>query len=288
MSIHIILRLLFAMSFLFSAYTKFIAPGYFEITLMDQGIAETRIIAAHLTRLFIAVEFFLGLVLMTPFYTKKALLLSIFLLFAFSFHLGYLWMMGSEENCGCFGKMIAMTPQESLLKNILLLALSGYLYRFTSTEKRNFAFVLFLFFGTPIAIYASLPLPNFEGNQFSKFSHFEKKGRLDLTQGQHLVAVFNLDCEHCQKAATLLSKYTKKNKDLPPIYVLYYKEGTTSVAAFEQQTQSNFPYAFIDVNDFFDLIGNAPPRVYYLNDGEVIQRWDTAIIEGLEERFYKK
>ena len=46
----IILRLFFGLSFLFSAYTKFIAPGYFEITLLDQGITPTRELAAHLAR----------------------------------------------------------------------------------------------------------------------------------------------------------------------------------------------------------------------------------------------
>ena len=283
-----IIRLFIALSFLFSAYTKYVAPGYFEITLMDQDIASSRIIAAYLTRLFIALEFFLGLLLITPIYTKKTMAFTIFLLLAFSVHLSYLWIIGSDKNCGCFGKMISMTPEESLLKNIFLIFLSSYLYKITKVEKKNITVVLFLFFGLTFGIYAALPLPNFEGNQFAKFSHFEKKGRLDLTQGECLVAVFNLDCEHCQETAGLLAKFTKDNDELPPLYVLYYKEGSTTVEEFEEITQSSFPYAFIGVNDFFDLIGNAPPRLYYLNDGEVVYRWDTEIIAGLQARFYQK
>ena len=54
------LRTIFALSFLFSAYTKFIAPGYFEITLMDQGLASTRYFAGHISRFFIGLEFALG------------------------------------------------------------------------------------------------------------------------------------------------------------------------------------------------------------------------------------
>lgn len=288
MPLKLILRLFIALSFLFSAYTKYIAPGYFEITLMDQGIAHSRTVAAYLTRFFIALEFFLGLLLLTPIYTRKALAFTIGLLLAFSIHLGYLWAIGSDENCGCFGKMITMTPEESLLKNIALIALSGYLYRAIRAEKKNKTVAIMLFFAIIAGVYASIPLPNFEGNQFAKFSHFEKKGRKDLTQGEQLVAVFNLDCEHCQEAATLLAQYTKEKKDLPPLFVLYFKEGSTTVDEFEQITQSHFPYAFIDVNDFFDLIGDSPPRLYYLNEGKAVQHWDTAIIEGLEARFYKK
>ena len=288
MTLKLILRILIALSFLFSAYTKFIAPGYFEITLMDQGIAQSRLIAAYLTRFFIALEFFLGVLLLTPIYTRKTLVFTMGLLLAFSIHLSYLWAIGSDENCGCFGKMIAMTPEESLLKNILLIALSGYLYRVTSVEKQNKAAVIALLFSLITGVHTLLPLPNFEGNQFAKFSHFEKKGRVDLTQGEQLVAVFNLDCEHCQEAATLLAKYTKENKGLPPVFVLYFKEGSTTVDEFEQITQSHFPYAFIDVNDFFDLIGDSPPRLYYLNNANVVQHWDTTIIEGLESRFNPK
>lgn len=95
-----ILHLLFALSFLFSAYTKFVRPGYFEITLMDQGIASSRELAANLTRFFIGLEFALEALLFFPYYTKKVLLFSIGLLGVFSLHLAYLFFLGNNENCG--------------------------------------------------------------------------------------------------------------------------------------------------------------------------------------------
>lgn len=42
------LRILLGITFLFSAYTKFVGPGFFEITLMDQGLAPDRFFAAQL------------------------------------------------------------------------------------------------------------------------------------------------------------------------------------------------------------------------------------------------
>ena len=39
-----ILGTFFAFTFLFSAYTKWISPGHFEITLMDQNLADTPIL----------------------------------------------------------------------------------------------------------------------------------------------------------------------------------------------------------------------------------------------------
>ena len=45
-----ILQILLGVTFLFSAYTKAVGPGFFEITLMDQGLAANRALAGHMAR----------------------------------------------------------------------------------------------------------------------------------------------------------------------------------------------------------------------------------------------
>jgi hypothetical protein len=94
-----------------------------------------------------------------------------------------------------------------------------------------------------------------------------------------------LDCEHCQEAATTLGELQRKFKDFPELYVLFYQEGSTTVEGFESITQSTFPYAFIDVNTFFDLIGDSPPRIYYLNKGVVAEIWDADFTENILKTF---
>ena len=251
---------------------------------MDQGLVSGRIPAAHLARLIIGSEWALGMLLLLPFYTRKLLLFSLALLVGMSIHLLYLWAIGDQENCGCFGEMIVMTPMESLMKNAVLMmfVLGAYRQRFDKRSKQKWVL------GASLLIMASmwivLPLPKPEAHLFRQFTHFEPQGRVDLTQGEVLVAVFNLDCEHCQAAATALGKLTKE-QFLPPIYVLFFQEGSTTVDQFETLTQTDFPKAFIDTTTFFDLIGDSPPRLYYLHHGKVIQFWDHAIAQGLKARF---
>lgn len=282
-----ILRLLFALSFLFSAYTKFVAPGYFEITLMDQGIASSRELAAHLTRFFIGLEFALGVLLFFPYYTKKVVLFSIGLLGVFSLHLAYLFFLGDNENCGCFGEMISMNPAQSLLKNAILLSVAFWLY--FKKEKETQSKPIYLVFAAIIvaSMWLFLPLPGKDAQKFNAFTSFVGEGRVDLSKGEVLVAVFNLDCEHCQEAATALGQIIDEQQ-LPPIYVLYFQEGPTSVSEFETITQTNFPHTFIDTDTFFNLIGASPPRVYYLKHGEVQQTWDHDIKEGLRRHFFSR
>lgn len=280
----LILRLFFGLSFLFSAYTKFVVPGYFEITLMDQGIASTREIAVHLARLFIGIEFALGILLFFPYYTRKLLLFSISLLGVFSLHLAYLSFIGDSGNCGCFGEMISLNPEQSLLKNAILLSIAFWLYTKSQKEEQTKPISVVLAVVITASMWFFLPLAGKEAQKFNSFTHFEGVGRVDLSQGEVLVAVFNLDCEHCQEAATALGELIREQQ-LPPIYVLYFQEGTTTVKVFEGITQTNFPYTFIDTNTFFDLIGASPPRIYFLKQGRVNMFWDQEIKVGLRSHF---
>ena len=99
-----------------------------------------------------------------------------------------------------------------------------------------------------------------------------------------MIAILNLDCEHCQELSEELGKLQKENL-LPDTYALYFKEGETTVELFEQMTNSAFPYAEIDVNTFFDLIGESPPRVYILNNGNVDAILDKDIAKEIEKRY---
>ena len=279
------LQLLLAITFLFSAYTKAVGPGFFEITLMDQGIAPNRNIAAYLARFFIGLEFALGFLMLLPFYIKQLMQFTFFLLGGFTLHLIYLWSIGDTDNCGCFGEMISMTPEQSIIKNIIMLTIALAVFKTAETKKIKKIIPVVFSAITIISMWIILPIPNHNEFPFDSFTHFETRGRVDLSSGEKLVAIFNLDCEHCQETANELAKLKRSVKNFPEFYVLYFQEGSTSVEDFESITQSSFPYDLIEVNTFFDLIGDSPPRVYNLKDGKVLEIWDTDITRNLINAF---
>lgn len=276
-----ILRCLLGLTFLFSAYTKFVAPGFFEITLIDQGLMPNRLWAQHTARFLIGIEFALGLLMLLPFYTKQLMLLSALMLTGFSLHLGYLWATGDTENCGCFGEMISMSPAESIFKNIAMLTVASFVWVKSEKQTINKPIVWLVSVIVTGSMWVLLPISNTSEFPFSSFTQFEHKGRTDLSSGEKLVAVFNLDCEHCQELATELAELENKFDAFPDTYVLYFSEGLTTPLEFETTTQSQFPYALIDVNTFFDLIGDSPPRLYHSIDGKVVNVWDTAAVDQL-------
>ena len=280
-----ILQLLLGITFLFSAYTKAVGPGFFEITLMDQGIAPDRIIASYLARFFIGLEFALGFLMLLPFYVKRLMQFTFFLLGGFTLHLIYLWSIGDTDNCGCFGEMISMTPEQSIIKNMIMLAIAFVVFRSAQTKKIKIIIPIVFSAATIISMWIILPIPNHKEFPFESFTHFEPRGRVDLSSGENLVAIFNLDCEHCQQAATELGELKRNQENFPELYVLYFQEGSTTVEDFESITQSSFPYDLIEVNTFFDLIGDSPPRVYHLKDGKVLGIWDLNILKNIVNTF---
>ncbi len=279
------IRILLGITFLFSAYTKFVGPGFFEITLMDQGLAPDRFFAAQLARFFIGLEFALGILILLPFYTKNLMLVSLLLLGSFTLHLVYLWSIGDTENCGCFGEMISMTPLQSIIKNGILIGVSAFVFWKTSYDKRSIKPIVLATALIIASMWLFLPLPNHSDFPFHKLTQFEYAGRVDLAAGEQVVAVFNLDCEHCQEAASQLAKLEGVSSSFPKLYVLFYQEGSTTVAEFEELTAFAYPYAFIDMNTFFDLIGNSPPRMYHLKAGKVEAIWDEDFVSHFQETF---
>jgi len=280
-----VLQYFLAITFLFSAYTKAVGPGFFEITLMDQGLAPNRTFAAYMARFFIGLEFALGFLMLLPFYVKRLMQFTFLLLGGFTAHLIYLWSIGDTENCGCFGEMISMTPEQSILKNLVMLAVAFAIYKTAESRTIPKIIPLGLTTATILSMWLFLPMPNHEDFAFDRFTQFESAGRVDLSSGEKLIAIFNLDCEHCQEAATKLGELQRKHDNFPKLYELFYQEGSTSVTGFESITQSSFPHTFIDVNTFFDLIGDSPPRIYYLKDGKVSAIWDDQFIENIVNTF---
>lgn len=285
--INIALRFLLGAVFIFSALAKLLGVGLFEIAIVDQGLMATREQAAYPARLLIAFELFLGAALFFPFYLKRIILpLTIVTLIAFTLLQGYQMIFGEQtRDCGCFGQLLPMSSAESLGKNIILLGLGLWLLKTTRAEKRNFIVPASLAVASVTAVLWLAPVHRNYDETFAKYTQFEKAGRVDLSSGDKLVAVFDADCEHCQETARELGALAAQSANFPPIYVLMLSENTAAISAFAEKTATNYPYHLISAQDFFALIGNNPPRLYWLQDGKVRARWDENFVKNIQSNF---
>ncbi len=280
------LRFLISATFIASAVSKLVSLGLFEITLIDQGLFAERSSAAVAARLLIGVELAIGLLYLQPMYLKRLISpVTMVLLIAFTGHLAYLAAIGDNRNCGCFGELIAMSPLESIVKNILLLAIVVFVHRRLETVQGTWRIPAGLAAVALIGVWAWAPVKSIGDFPFSRYTQFEPVGRVDLSDGEKLLCVFNLDCEHCQEAARELASLQRDGTPLPEVYVLFFSEDAVTPDSFFTVTNSRFPYRMIELAEFLDFIGNAPPRIYWLKEGSIERFWDGEVTDPLRKNF---
>jgi hypothetical protein len=203
-------RIILAGTFLYSAIVKYLEPGLFEVMLMEKGIASDMQMSVYLTRLLIAIELSLGLLYLQTRYLKRVVTpFTILMLSSFTAYLIYLVVIGDNTNCGCFGNSVKTTPLQSILKNFVLGCLALFVHRAKPPDRgRSFLPYSFVLCAFGISLLSIRDL-SVKDTKLLKYTHFENKGTVDLADGDKLVTIMNLECDHCQKAASEISAFKR-------------------------------------------------------------------------------
>jgi thiol-disulfide isomerase/thioredoxin len=106
---------------------------------------------------------------------------------------------------------------------------------------------------------------------YSGFTEFNNK-RVNTDEGEKVIVLFSLDCDHCLAAAKEFSKVYKK-KQFPKILGLFFGE-EQEVAGFFQSSGLTISYKILEPTIFFPLLIKSPPRITYLINGNVAGDWE--------------
>ncbi|MHC1738815.1 MAG: MauE/DoxX family redox-associated membrane protein [Ignavibacteriaceae bacterium] len=110
---------------------------------------------------------------------------------------------------------------------------------------------------------------------FSRYTLFSDGKKVNLDSGIKLVALFSLDCDHCQETAKQLGQLKRVTK-IPPVYILFFGE-ERQIKGFFDFAGTTFPYKIISPQEFFPMITAAPPRVCYLQNGKIMGDWNSSV-----------
>lgn len=272
----LILRILLGGVFIFSALSKLFPIEIFELNFVYQGIADWEL-APYLARALIIVELFLGLALIFNSLLKELVLPATFiLLLLFSAYLVYsIAKDGNAGNCGCFGTVLPMSPLQSLVKNIVLIAACVFIYIKTPNREWKYKLLLpslFVLSSAPIVLlfpiydYSFAP-KKLKGElvEIASLSNFKGEKNVNLKEGKKLVAIFNMACSHCVEVALKLNA-AKSRVTLPPTYFILMGD-SSEVNEFYALTNSSAPYLLMNAVDFIKRYQSGWPRVYLLENG---------------------
>lgn len=298
-SLKYVFRVVVGVIFLISSIAKIVSIDSFELYLFSFEILPLSLTFLF-ARLVIAFELALGIYLILNSDSQIAYTLSFLFLAAMSGFLIGLIIAGRKDNCNCFGDLLDMNPWESLIKNVVILALlrlSGYLKPFKIWCKPLWRVLI------PVAAIATVfivrPPDNWYYDRYSSVTSFnqeEFQKDVDasilppqIMEGEKVVCFYSNSCEFCkmsaQKIGTMRRMGTFSNGEIIAFFGMnkvFNKQrqaekeadATEKVKAFLEETKLDCDnYQFLDAKEFLRITNGSFPLILVLKDGEVINKY---------------
>ena len=289
-NITLISRILISALFLLSAVAKLYPTPLYGITkvfeegqLIPMGFSEG--FAPFLSRLIIGFEFFIAFAILQSHYIKKLVIPStILLLTVFCIDLSIDIFGGVDENCGCFGQLIPMTPTEAFIKNIFTILILIFIYR-NVNDRENSSFLL-LFNGylmISVLMFALLPIAtNSSNKQVSTFSEYVDS-EFNINDGKKILCFFDAGCDHCMDAAKSLTKISKELPSFADVHIIFSDTEEEKIPDFLEYSGSQFSYQVMpfyndddEINSYLEVLGfeYENPVIIYYNNGNQMRFYD--------------
>lgn len=280
-----ILQILLGLVFIVSAILKIADMDRFEIYVYSYHFFSLNL-SFLVARAAIIVELVLGLGLVFNLFHKLMWWGSVLMLLIYTGFLVYALVLGRTDNCHCFGDYLQFNPWQSILKNMVLLALFAIIYR---VKGRRFKHDVLTFAGIVIAccvaVFVISPpdnyTPNYKASQDLNRDLFEEALQLppldtvDLQKGKKVVALLSSSCEFCMMAAQKLS-LMQQFYGFPEENILYVFMGNEeSIRDFYQESESTaYPYViYEDVLYLLKINNGVFPLVVMMDNGNIIHEY---------------
>ncbi len=276
------IEILIGLVFIIGVFLKAADINMFAVQIAAYGVLPDKAMLGPAALITVSLECFLGVSLILALraggWTYAALMA---LLFVFTGLILYGWLANDLEDCGCFGAL-EMSPPISIAKNMVLLALVlltwvGMAKRAGRKTKQRWLprLVIVILLTVFVQAYAYAHLTRVpRTGKFSGIVVRTENGPVALGEGEHLVAMLSMDCEHCMAAVPGLNNLFF-NPGLPQLVALCLEEQPGDMVNFRAAVMPQFPMGLVEDDLlFFNLIGQSPPRIWYVKDGLGLAYWD--------------
>ena len=234
------LRVVLACVFVLSAVTKLMAIDDFELYVYSYGFLPLDVVFVA-TRLCIGVELATAALIAAGWWPRFTKLLTLGMLLFFSLFLCYAALIGRQESCQCFGRMVDMPPAVSLLKNAVFIVLTLLYYRLDPVP-RALGRGLFLKIARPLVLAAAMVVP-FVVSVPDNWMFGDAQQRYDadllqqtlheqgLDRGHKLVAFVTPGCPYCRMTRSKLASMAQ-HKGLDTADIVYLEPSDIGMERF--------------------------------------------------------
>ncbi|MDR0789984.1 MAG: DoxX family membrane protein [Bacteroidales bacterium] len=284
-TIGLICRILLGLVFIASAVLKYLSIEATDMFLFEHKLMPWTL-TQFVTRLLIAFEAGLGVLLLLGIKPRLTRILAFLSLIAFTIYLLLkpIWFGGTDENCHCFGNYIRLSHTQSIIKNVVMLLLACMI-GWSNGWKTRFAtlitiIVAVLATAATIIIYPpDTILTNLYGKEisldkegFEELKQLDEVKPLELQKGKKVLCLYSTGCKYCKRTAmkieVMIQMHDLKRQDFTTIFW----GGEKGIQKFRTETQTQ-PLATALVNPMFFLKATKgkQPVIVLLNEGKIEQ-----------------
>jgi hypothetical protein len=279
------LAALLGLVFIFSALLKLYPAEILEIAIVETGVMGWAL-APFAARLLIAMELFLGILLLSALYARFFVKVSIGVLAFFTLYLAWLLIKeGNNSNCNCFGLLLPVSPLASVVKNLGMMLLLLFLVKkdYGCVWKYSRIFVITAIVLSSLASFALSPIVisrykpdanelNYSLNLSLVYDDPQaEKPAVDLRKGKWIIVFLSSQCTHCKLAGF---KFHVLKQHIPEMPVFFFINGDEeNIRDFFISTRAeHIPHCNISARSLIQMAGLHLPAIVWIEDGVVVNK----------------
>ena len=297
----LVLKTLLGLLFIASAILKVLDMDKFEIYVYSYRFFSLNL-SFLVARIAIILELVIGIGLVFNVFHKLMWWSGMAMLAGYTLLLGYALTLGRSDSCHCFGALLPFNPWQSILKNLLLMALFALAYK---VKGRTFKGQWMAFACVAVASVATVfivsPPDNFTQNYrpeknlnvalFNKLLSQPPLDAFHLQEGKQVVCLLSTTCELCELAARKLSLMQQRYGFPSENITFVFMGNEEEIKPFFEHSESAEYRSVLygDVRGFLSVNGGNFPTLAFLDHGTVVYEYGLRNMnEGKIREFFTK
>ena len=291
------IRLLLGVFFISTAVLKLLSIDNFEVYIYSFGLFSYTW-TTFFSRLLIFIELIIGISLILKIHFKQIWWLTMLMMVGFTLFLIYAAIFRNDSNCHCFGSLIELDPVQSIVKNIITIALLLFIRNEQSHDYKPIIKRWLI----GISIVASLIIPfvlmpmdviynkiysekeNVNTVAFyeslSDSTYFDGNKLMDVSEGRYLINYALAGCKYCRIGAEKLTLMVDRHGISHEKVKFIIGGSDEAIARFIENTNtSNYEHWKIPAPQFMSITFGKFPIYVFVEDGKVVKAGDFRMID---------
>ena len=285
------IRLLLGVFFIGTAVLKLLSIDNFEVYIYSFGLFSYTW-TTFFSRLLIFIELIIGISLILKIFFKQIWWIAMLMMVGFTLFLVYAALFRNDSNCHCFGSLVELDPRQSIIKNIIVLALLFFIRKENSYDYRPIlkrwllalaivtSFVISFVLLPMDVIYNRIHSEKENVNTVAFYESLSDSTFVELQHGRYLINYALAGCKYCRIGAEKLTMMVDRHQ-IPHEKVKFVIGGNDEAIGKFIEITGTYDYEHwkIPAPELMSITYGKFPLYVFIEDGTVVKAGDFRILD---------